>query len=95
MLTSKQLQVAAIFASVAAITNISTVNTEEEWIISQSNDLTVKGQDLNNKKAIEVVNAKGLKLSNEECETTLENKDKIKFKDKYKVNHCKSKLKMK
>ncbi len=93
--TGKQLQIAAILSAAAIMYNLDTVNTEEEWIAAQLDVKEVQGHDLSNNKAKEVAEKLGLKLSKEECETILEKPDKIEFKEKYKIEHCKSKLKMK
>lgn len=94
-MTSKQLKIAAVLSAVAVSYNLSTVNSEEEWIAAHVQKQKQNGYTFDNKKAQEVAEKMGLKLSNEECETILENKDKIQFKEKYKIDHCKSKLKIK
>lgn len=95
ILTTKQIKIAAIMASVAVVTQINNTNTEEEWIAAQIKDAKVKGYDMTNPKAEKAAESLGLKLTEEECETILENKDKVDLKEKYKVDFCKSKkLKM-
>lgn len=93
-LTKKQLKIAAVLGVCAMTYNLNTVDTEEKFIAAHSDIKETVQYDLSNEKAKEIVAKKDIKLSTTQCKDLLKEKEN-KLTDKYKVNHCRSKLKMK